>query len=195
MLLFGGSSVVVVRNCELTNNIAYSGGAISLWHESTLVIENSEFHHNQATLGDGGAIHMRRLGKSASVTDSWFTRNSAGNTGGTLFFENGVPATVTNSIFRNNSASEGGAIPTWSGSSLAVSMCTFESNKVGLSFCCDNSFTSLGRSPRWCYSFDVSQSPELHRRLALPVQHGWSNRRQRRWRYFCPRNEGDHHKL
>jgi predicted outer membrane repeat protein len=147
---------VTVMNSILSKNTAfdYQGGAICICHyKATLSVQNSTFLENHASPGQGGAIWS--IGKSLTVTNSTFSRNTAslggailasgsftlsnntfsanrGDTGGAVVVDRGASATITNSTFYNNQAldREGGAIYTWGTVNLSSS--TFSNNEAYL---------------------------------------------------------------
>jgi hypothetical protein len=94
------------------------GGGID--NSGTLMVTNSTFSGNSASLGGGGILN----GGNLTVTNSTFSGNSADDGGGIL---NGGNLTVTNSTFNGNLAGgDGGGI--FNSGSLTVTNSTFSGN-------------------------------------------------------------------
>ena len=69
----------------MTLNSASQGGAISINSGSRMLIDNSLFESNSATLA--GALLVDGYGSSVNSTDTTFTQNSA-STGAVLYMIN-----------------------------------------------------------------------------------------------------------
>ncbi len=102
-----------------SSNATASGGAI-FFHIPfndqevyTLSVDNSIFNNNVGGIFGGGAISVTgfkpMVGAQATISNSLFTNNSAGD-GGAIYTDS-IPSVVTTSIFYNNQAfTNGGAI-------------------------------------------------------------------------------------
>lgn len=120
--IFNTRSVVVVRNCALTNNAATGefglGGAIFSWGfgGSKLTVINSTISGNQAGLSGGGVYNSADGGTAiVELLNSTISGNTAVKNGGGIYNQgvNGpAPMTILNCTFNNNSAPElgGGSI-------------------------------------------------------------------------------------
>jgi CSLREA domain-containing protein len=114
----GNTQVFSVCGCgdlTLTNLTVADGKATTpepsgagIYNEGgTVTVTNSTFSGNSA--GDSGGAIFNESGSTLRVTNSTFSGNSAGDSGGGIY--NGGTLTVTNSTFSGNSAStQGGAI-------------------------------------------------------------------------------------
>ncbi len=109
---------VFLSNCNfIGNNVSDSGGALYFTNKAN--VSNCIFINNSATTGEGGAIYW--IGGGGNVTDSTFTRNTAGENGGAVYADFNVE--IIHSIFRDNEAVLGGAIYNCNHEN-----CTFEAN-------------------------------------------------------------------
>ncbi len=118
----GNAQTLTINNCTFDNNICPTaggnggvGGAINMF-QGTLNIDNSTFTNNKSIDADGGAIvyNLYNQGDNGilTITNSTFSGNTAGNTGGAIFFSaQGSPmvgqtflATITENTFINNTA-------------------------------------------------------------------------------------------
>ncbi|MBE6408715.1 MAG: DUF4347 domain-containing protein, partial [Lentisphaerae bacterium] len=138
---YNGNGTLSITDSTFENNIStgntkdYSaGGAVYYSGAGKLIISGSEFTGNQVTKATnpvgGGAIYAN-FSKSGSmtVTDSTFSGNSTGTSGGAIYLAlaNGS-ATITNNTFTDNTATgNGGAI--------------YLSNTSGTNVLADNTFT------------------------------------------------------
>ena len=109
-------------------NITSNQGTIFGYTDTHLIIENSLFEENIATVGDGAAIHSNN---NLTVSGSSFIRNSGtgfGSEGGAIYSSG--TAIITSSIFIDNNVSsdnEGSAIYNY-GEQLTVNNCVLISN-------------------------------------------------------------------
>jgi len=94
-----------VTGCYFSNNVAISGGAISVINAS-INIANSTFVGNSASLGLGGAIHLRAgvIIQQTAISYSLFQNNLA-SAGGAVLAE--LDSIVISSEFDNNTATGG----------------------------------------------------------------------------------------
>lgn len=128
---YGGSffvqdGTVNIDNSTFQNNIAnWDGGAISTSFPDKipanagpkLVINNSTFDNNEATVYSGGAIGLY---SEAEINNTKFTNNNAGghnpadstDGGGAIYLGGWGQLTLNNSEFTGNSSNRGGAIGT-----------------------------------------------------------------------------------
>ena len=138
-----------IMNCRFTNNVAKEdGGAVyTVINSANLIISNSTFTNNKAD--DGGAIltfsptsvsdcsftnnTANRAGAiwtqcdNSTVKNCNFTNNNAAKDGGAIYVAvKCINQTISNSTFTNNKATDGGAILTFSPTS--VSDCSFTNN-------------------------------------------------------------------
>ena len=122
------------------NTATGNGGALATGGSGTYEISNYVFKENGAA--NGGAIYSQI---ALQVSGSTFTGNTATTNGGAIWITNGKTATVTNSTFSNNTANDGGAIylgemietkdedgnvteTTYKTGTLKATGCTFTSN-------------------------------------------------------------------
>jgi len=98
------STVLIVENCQLNNNVAdYGGGAIFSGFQANTTVINSKFNSNNGTGANterGGGAIATKSGGSLIVKGSEFTNNKGIN-GGAINSLLGT-LTVENSIFKNN---------------------------------------------------------------------------------------------
>ena len=103
------TNTLTLNNSILTNANATSGAAI--YSKGTVVVNNSKFFNNTATVNHGGAIYSEN---SVSVMNSVFESNIAPVYGGAIYVKgsssSSVKVTVDNVTFENNTAMQGGAI-------------------------------------------------------------------------------------
>ncbi|GAB4025493.1 putative Ig domain-containing protein [Spirosoma koreense] len=124
------AGIVTVSNCTFRDNEArYCGGAIQNLNE--LTVTNSVFINN-TMVGSGsigGAIGHK--GSLLQVTNSTFSNNSVGSSGGAICVYNGS-ATITNCLFKDNQANiAGGGIIFRADAAAIVTNCTFSGNNAG----------------------------------------------------------------
>lgn len=110
-------STVTLKNCCFYNNTGKArGAAIRLFStndanaktKGVTTIEACVFDKNTITGANGGAIIMQH-GKSLTIVNSTFTRNSAGSNGAALFF-NGNDGSFTRTVNIINSTFAGNTI-------------------------------------------------------------------------------------
>ncbi|MDO5826202.1 MAG: hypothetical protein Q4Q22_07465, partial [Methanosphaera sp.] len=110
----GGGSIyvnesLVIRNSNFTNNSATIGGAILNNISSNITITDSNLTHNNATIG--GAIENYGI---LNITNSNLTHNNATIDGGSIDNYKGT-LNITNSNLTHNTAKEGGVIYNYNG--------------------------------------------------------------------------------
>jgi CSLREA domain-containing protein len=138
-LVSAGASLTLTADL-LSGNSASSGGAIE--DQGTLDVQGSALRSNTTT-GDGGAIHVDVSGTisgAATIENSDFSGNSAGQTGGAIRMQSSTTGsastslTVIGSSFAGNMAgTNGGAFEDSNGSgaeSVSISDSTFEGNSA-----------------------------------------------------------------
>lgn len=111
-------SSVTLKNCRFYNNTGKARGAAirlfasasdsNLSKKGVTTIESCVFDNNTITGANGGAIIMQH-GKSLTIVNSTFTRNSAGSNGAALFF-NGNDGSFTRTVNIINSTFAGNTI-------------------------------------------------------------------------------------
>ncbi|MCD4734740.1 MAG: Ig-like domain-containing protein, partial [Bacteroidales bacterium] len=107
-ILITGFKKLLVDYCELRYNYAsLKGGAIFIWNGGGATINNCYFHHNR-TGYDGGAFFSWN---SFVISNSKFTDNYAGSSGGAINVLQGS-FTLVNNVICNNHAEYGGGIYT-----------------------------------------------------------------------------------
>ncbi|MCP3976145.1 MAG: hypothetical protein GY720_16815 [bacterium] len=106
-VLHWSSGTLLVNRSTFVDNQASSGGAVRLDNGSPRpVIINSVFRGNEAFV-DGGGIWSNNV---ASVVNSTFVANTAGDRAGALFFTNQRPPALDNVTISGNSAGRGGGV-------------------------------------------------------------------------------------
>lgn len=118
--------VTVERVHFINNHSSITGAAID--NDGTLVIERSEFRHNQANSGNSGAIDVRG---HATIRNTHFYSNTSTNGGGAINIAAASSyLTVENSIFQQNfTNNDGGAISIGGGEPhVHISHSTFQDN-------------------------------------------------------------------
>jgi predicted outer membrane repeat protein len=143
---YGGAIYINAGNVSLQNNTQFSAndpggtsegkaGAIML-ADGTLTTSLGSgvtFSYNHA-LTNGGAVYVNLNPNTAyNFTSTFFTSNSAGDTGGAIYSNPANPSTVLDTMFENNSANKGAAIAHGNGT-LNISQSTF----------CENDGINLG---------------------------------------------------
>ena len=134
-----------IASSSLTYNTAQNGGAIysngsDPGHTTSATISTTSLTDNRATV-NGGA-YAGENNAHLKLTDTVFTTNTAGASGGALYF-NGVPPTSPStpntvipsleaytSTFTRNTAQDGGAIYATNDARLALVDSTFEQNSA-----------------------------------------------------------------
>lgn len=124
-----GAAVSVV-DTEFKRNTTSAGRAGALWVKTGAVLSVSgcDFEDNSCGGGFGGAVLLSSGGSvSALIATSTFTRNTSGGAGGAM--ELASPCEVSDCEFTgNSSASSGGAIDAFSGTGVHITDCEFTSN-------------------------------------------------------------------
>jgi hypothetical protein len=119
-----GTGTMTITDSTIENNFSggQGGGFSDENNNGTLIVSNSIFRGNTATM-DGGGI--QEGGPSTTITNTEFDNNSSGATGGALF-ANGPTLTVSSSTFSGNtSITGGGAIEVQTtGTAIAASAIT-----------------------------------------------------------------------
>jgi CSLREA domain-containing protein len=136
--LVNAGAALTLTGDVLSGNSANQAGAVE--DQGTLDIEGSAMSSNAST-NDGGAIHLDGSGASsadATIHDSTFTDNNAGQTGGAIRVQSSTTGsastslTLTRSTLTGNTAgTNGGALEDSNGSSgasVSISDATFEGN-------------------------------------------------------------------
>jgi len=126
-------SSAVLRGATFTQNTSLTG-ALYASGTSTVTIADAVFHGNSATTGYGGAIRI--IDSSATIVNSVFTNNSAGNpsalfSGGGAVCSESSTLTCTNVSFAGNVTSAyGGALYSASGASSVLTNCILWGNSA-----------------------------------------------------------------
>ena len=128
--IFQYTGTLNIDNATFTGNTAdWDGGAISTAYPriskqpdgaGKLVVKNSTFDSNTATVYSAGAIGLYSEGE---ISNSTFTNNNAGghdpadatDGGGALYLGGWAQATLKGNLFEGNSSNRGGAIGTTAG--------------------------------------------------------------------------------
>ena len=113
-----------------------AGGALDLYGQVSLIIDNSQFHNNTAGRG-GGVVHG---GQSVVINHSDFWNNRVVYFGGVILASY-ANMMIKNCRFENNSAFQGGVLNAFQ-CSITVYQCAFDGNIVHSSK--DTSGTPLG---------------------------------------------------
>lgn len=122
--LFQNRNEIVIQSVTMTDNSAYTAGAIDIYFDNTVNIINSTFASNYA-LANGGAIS---IGDSNYVNMSFVsvTRNTAGRNGGGVYVERSNSLNVNYTKIEGNQCfSNGGGI-----AMLNDTILTFHSNNT-----------------------------------------------------------------
>ena len=117
-----------ISNCRFTLNFARGGGAISSWNYSDIVVSDCQFQQNVAET-DGGAM-FNYMDSSPMVSNCWFIHNQATETtsdGGGIYNGWDCAAEVVNCLFVYNFAGNGGGMMNLS-SDATVTHCSFYGN-------------------------------------------------------------------
>jgi hypothetical protein len=101
-----GNATMTIAICTIANNFTggQGGGFSDENNNGTLIVSNSIFQGNTATMNGGG---IQEGGPSTKITDTLFLDNNSGATGAALF-ANGTTVSVSSSTFAANTASIGG---------------------------------------------------------------------------------------
>jgi predicted outer membrane repeat protein len=112
-VIYSDRADVVFTDGIFTENNASQGGAIN--NAGSLIVGGCTFTDNFTTSGLAGAINNFNTG-TVEVTDSTFTGNQAGNSGGAIQ-QSGTSLTIADCVFTGNAAlsRDGGAIYAQSG--------------------------------------------------------------------------------
>jgi predicted outer membrane repeat protein len=126
--IFTQYATLSVSNCTLSDNTAYSGGAIESlgMNSGSLTVTNCSFSGNTTDNphgGNGGAIYA---GGTLTVSNCIFSDNFSNLAGGAIY--SSAAATVSSSSFSDNSAVRGGAI--FNNGTMTVSNCTLSGNSA-----------------------------------------------------------------
>ena len=157
-----------ISSCISNNNVAQYGGVMSVTHV-TIVIDNSTFTDNAASI-DGGALALYTL-CHVEIYDSRFENNVAYHDGGVAYFFDRSNSTIDGCHFKQNSASYGGVLVAKRESNIDINSCTFIKNSAitnaaviyGSSLCVfsvyDSAFTDnkAGDNGGLCYIIENSR--------------------------------------
>ena len=133
--------LLVIRSSTFLDNSANEGGAMDVWGDVAIEVDDCTFEKNRAVT-EGGAVKVRNFA-SAEVGLAYFQMNNSrvlGNEAGTNLFEDrlfgtetqgggilaegsGIDLKLENSTFIGNLASNGGAL-----SIYAVAACNIDRN-------------------------------------------------------------------
>ena len=130
--LYGRKQMYKLPYTNTSFCIGHGGGAISVSHSNTVIID-SLFEGNRAEIG--GAIFAKAFSKT-TIINTIFMRNQAEcrthnlvSSGGAFYCESGCIVHIYNSFFFNNSADEGGVFRLIM-STIIIEQCIFEWNIV-----------------------------------------------------------------
>ena len=102
----GVGPVTSINNTVFSNNSASQGGAIRVL-SANITITNSWFTGNSATT-NGGTIQCCTTGGVILVSNTTFSGNSAGGAGGAMYLQSGSNVTLNNSTISGNVANTNG---------------------------------------------------------------------------------------
>ena len=144
--LNGGAGVTNYRLAEVSNGTielrgliiqnfrrGQSGGAFRVNGSATAfgIITNSSFLNNTANGAtiDSGAVHITTNGGGLTISNSYFSGNSAGRSGGAVTFGQGTTGSIRNSTFVNNTAvTNAGAINVLATTNVTINNVTTNGN-------------------------------------------------------------------
>ena len=109
-------------NCSFTNNIAYDGGAMTVFY-SVFNISDSNFSNNIAT--DGGVVV---LFGTIVMTNCRMSNNTAHGNGGVVHTTNGTLFMSNCRVFDNTANMGGGVIASSGGSKIIITTSIFKTN-------------------------------------------------------------------
>ena len=120
------SSTITIEASEFHDNNAYGGGVL-LSISSTITIEASEFHGNNAD--EGGVLFPDS--STITIEGSGFYDNYARSAGGVLYSYNynNCNITIESNEFHGNNADEGGVLYSW-GSTITIEASEFHNNNA-----------------------------------------------------------------
>jgi hypothetical protein len=104
----GNDTTLMIENVRITNNSAYSAGAIYISPYAVVTISNSEITGNRADL-EAGAILVKSIG-ILNLRSSLISNNVSGGAGAIYFSGATNTSMIENNLFADNSALAGGAI-------------------------------------------------------------------------------------
>jgi MYXO-CTERM domain-containing protein len=143
---------IEISGSTFTDNYAeYGGGALAVWYDTTLSIEDSEFDGNIAGYAYGGALSFYDGDQSHGVTISGtrFVENSAYTDGGAINLSWVDNVDITGSTFEANTAgveAQGGAVDMY-----VVNDVTLHGNR----FCRNEAGTGGAVNEEWIYVTDA----------------------------------------
>ena len=128
------SNNIDINDCTYNKNTAgWDGGAVFVGQDVNLTVTDSIFADNVASgqSAYGGGIRWDNHNyhnKTASITDSHFTNNTAGFGGGLYWYDDYAnTTTITNCVFTENYADHGGGLY-WSRGEPNIIGCIFKRN-------------------------------------------------------------------
>lgn len=117
-------------DCEFDQNQGLSGGGLFA-DQTQLTIVGSDFHDNQATAGDGGALAISGAGSAdTSISSTTFDDNTATQHGGAIWCQNADNLTLTGGSLTGNSAGSQGGGADLQGAIVALSGVRFQDNSA-----------------------------------------------------------------
>jgi len=118
-----------MRNCQFTaNQTSFQGGGLYIRQSTPIQLVSCVFDQNAATAFGGFGAGLNLDYSSATIVNSFFTRNR-GNYGGALFSGNGSVAMCINTTIRaNTSGVAGGAVYSFNDGRINLTNCVLWGN-------------------------------------------------------------------
>ena len=150
---------LLIEDTHFSSNVANRhGGAVRVNTTSEITIESCSFYDNSAVYGDGGALHKGEHPATINISQSTFSRNSAGDNGGVMFIDGtGNSINAIMSTFSYNGALNRGGVFLTSLSELEITETNFYNNTANLG----NSIYACGGTVNVPDEFFVIPDPHI----------------------------------
>ena len=126
-VLYSDSSNIIIVESQFQHNSATIGGVLASFNSNNITINASQFQNNSATYG--GVLYSYS-NNNITINASQFQNNSA-TTGGVLrSYSSNNNIIINVSQFQNNSATTGGVLASYSNNNITINASQFQNNSA-----------------------------------------------------------------